>query len=86
MALDLVEDLLDAKARVLRHRQVANPVAVDELLSSLDQRLEEVDGMVLVRGKVGLAVDGQEVEPTERVSLARDTYTSRLERYLLANI
>ena len=61
-------------------------VAVDELLGALDERLKEVDRMALVRRQIGMALDGQKVEPIAAVRRSFDTYTSRLDRYLVANI
>ena len=86
MTLRLREDLLDAEPRVLREREVADAVAADVLLVAHDEVLQEVDGVVLVRREVRVAVDGQEAIATERVRAAAGTYTSRLERYLEANI
>ena len=82
----LLQDLFDTQALVLGQRKVTDLVAVDELLGALDERLEEVDSMALVRRQVGMALDGQKVEPTAAVRWSFDTYTSRLDRYLAANI
>ena len=82
----LLEDLLDAEALVLGERQVADAVVADELLLALDHGLEVVDGVALVGREVGVAVDGEEGVPTDGVRDLSCTYTSRLDRYLLANI
>ena len=57
---------------------------MEELLLAADEVLQEVDGVALVRGEEGVAVDGQEVVPTVGISGAGDTYTSRFELYLAA--
>ena len=62
------EELLDAEALVLGHRQVLDLVGVDELLGAGDEGLEEVDGDVLVGREVGPAVHRREVVPREEVS------------------
>ena len=85
-AQGLLEDLLDAEALVLRKRQVTDTVVADVLLLSLDNGLEVVDGVALVGREVGVAVDGEEGVPTEGVRDSSCTYTSRLDRYLEANI
>jgi type IV secretory pathway TraG/TraD family ATPase VirD4 len=59
---------------------------VEELALAVDQRLEEVDGVAVVRREVGAAVHGEEVVPAEKVSGVQGTYTSRLERYFEANM
>ena len=59
---------------------------MDELLLTSDERLEEVDGVALVWGEEGVALDRQEVVPTSVVSRRVVTYTSRLERYLAAKV
>ena len=66
------------------HREVLDPVAVEELLLAADEVLQEVDGVALVRGQEGVAVDGEEVVPTKGVSIIKETYTSRFELYLAA--
>ena len=86
VAQRLLKDLLDAEACVLRQGQVANTVVAHELLGALDDGLEVVDGVALVGREVGVAVDGEEGVPTELVSDGKSTYTSRLDRYLIANI
>ena len=50
------ENLLDPKAFVLRHRQVTDAVAVDELSLTLNERLEVVDGVALVGRQVRVTV------------------------------
>ena len=82
----LLEDLLDAEALVLGEGEVADAVVADELLLALDDGLEVVDGVALVGREVGVAVDGEEGVPTDGVRELSCTYTSRLLRYLLANI
>ena len=82
----LLEDLLDAEALVLGQRQVTDSVVADVLLHALDERFQEVYGVVLERSQVRMAVHGQEVVPTKLVRRASCTYTSLLERYLQANI
>ena len=82
----LLEDLLDAEALVLGEGQVADAVVADVLLLALDDGLEVVDGVALVGREVGVAVDGEEGVPTDGVRDLSCTYTSRLDRYLLANI
>ena len=82
----LLQELLDAEPLVLGHRQVLHLVAVEELALAVDQRLEEVDGVAVVRRQVGAALDGEEVVPAEKVSEAQGTYTSRLDLYLEANM
>ena len=57
-----------------------------ELALSIDQRLEEVDGVTLVRSQIGAKLHAEEVIPTEIVSEGKVAYTSRLDRYLDANI
>ena len=57
-----------------------------ELLLACDEVLEKVDRMAFVRREVRMAVHGQEVEPEQRVSQLKVTYTSRLERYLDAKV
>ena len=64
----LLQDLLNTKAFVLGERQIAHIVAVDELLVALDNLLEVVDRVALVRGEVRMAVHGEEHVPTARVS------------------
>ena len=64
----LLQELLDAEPLVLRHRQVLDLVAVEELALAVDQRLEEVDGVAVVIGEVGAALHGEEVVPAGRVS------------------
>ena len=56
VVLRQLEDLLDAKAFVLRHRQVTDAVAVDELSLTLNERLEVVDGVALVGRQVRVTV------------------------------
>ena len=82
----LGEKLFDAEALVLRHGQVLDAVRVQELLAALDERFQEVDCHLVVRGQVRMALDCREVVPIETVRLQIATYTSRLERYLDANI
>ena len=82
----LGEELFHAEPLVLRHRQVLHLVAVQKLALTVDERLEEVDCVALVRSQVGTALDAEEVIPTEDVSEGVVTYTSRLERYLDANM
>ena len=82
----LLEDLLDAQTFVLGQGQVTNTVVADELLRALDDGLEVVDGVALVGREVGVAVDGEEGVPTDGVKDLSFTYTSRLLRYLEANI
>ena len=53
---------------------------------AVDKRLEEVDRVAFVIGQIGAALYGQEVVPAETVSSRWPTYTSRLERYLEANM
>ena len=86
VAQGLLEDLLDAQTFVLGQGQVTNTVVADELLRALDDGLEVVDGVALVGREVGVAVDGEEGVPTDGVRDLSCTYTSRLDRYLLANI
>ena len=57
---------------------------MEELLLAADEVLQEVDGVALVRGEEGVALNGQEVVPTVGISVAGDTYTSRFELYLAA--
>ena len=64
----LRQHLLNAEALILRHRQVADVLAVDVLLPARDEVLEEVDGVDLLRPKVGLAVDSEEAVPADSVS------------------
>ena len=82
----LLEELLGAEPFVLWHRQVLDLVAVDELALAVDEGLEVVDGVAVMISQIGTALYGEEVIPTERVSGTGCTYTSRLERYLLANM
>ena len=86
VAQGLLEDLLDAEALVLGERQVADTVVAHELLLALDDGLQVVDGVALVWREVGVAVDGEEGVPTGGVRNSGLTYTSRLDRYLEANI
>ena len=46
--------------------------------------LQKVDGVTLVRGEEGMAVNSEEVVPTVVISVTVDTYTSLLELYLAA--
>ena len=82
----LGEKLFDAEALVLRHGQVLDSVRVQELLASLDERFQEIDRHLVVRGQVRMTLYCREVVPIDTVRLQIDTYTSRLERYLDANI
>ena len=59
---------------------------MDELLDALDERLEKVDGVVLEGSQVRVALHGEEGESETLVNKVSETYTSRLERYLDANI
>ena len=86
VAQGLLEDLLDAEAFVLWKRQVTDTVVAHELLLALDDGLQVVDGVALVGREVGVAVDGEEGVPTDGVRNSSLTYTSRLNRYLEANI
>ena len=63
-----------------------NFVAVEELVLAIDQRLEVVDGVAIVRREVGTALNGKEVIPVKKVSRVHHTYTSRLDRYFEANM
>ena len=82
----LLQELFDAETLILRHRQVLYLVAVEELALAVDQRLEEVDGVAVVRRQIGAALHGEEVVPAEKVSGVHCTYTSRLDRYFEANM
>ena len=82
----LLEDLLDTQALVLWYSQVSDLVVTDVLLDALDERFQKVDGVTLVRGQVCVALDSQEVEPTASVIDMGNTYTSRFDRYLAANV
>ena len=64
----LLQELLDAEALVLRHRKVLDLVAVEELALAVDELLEEVDGVALQGRQVGVALDGEEVVPEDKVS------------------
>ena len=86
VARRLLQDLLDAEALVLGQGQVPDAVGVHELLGALNEGTQVVDGVVLVGGQVCVALDGQEGIATENVSQLVGTYTSRLERYLAANM
>ena len=57
----LREELLDAEALVLWHRQVLSRVSVEELLVPCYQGLEEVDGHSVVWGQERVTVDRHEV-------------------------
>ena len=61
--LSLLEDLPDPKALVLRKREVAHVVCVHELLGALDDGLEEVDGVALVRCEVRMTLHREERVP-----------------------
>ena len=82
----LLQDLLNTETIVLWERQVAHIVTVDELLVALDDLLEIVDRVALVWSEVRVAVHGEEHVPEKNVRSKFTTYTSRLERYLEANI
>ena len=62
------KNLLDTKPLVLGDGQVTYLITVDELLGPLNQCLEEVDRVVLIRSQVRTTVDSEKVEPIERVS------------------
>ena len=82
----LAQELLDAEALVLGHRQVQHLVTVEELALAVDELLQEVDRVAVQRGEVGVALNGEEVVPVRKVSFSASTYTSRLERNFEANI
>ena len=58
MGLD--EHVLDAEPGVLWHAKVADLVLVDELFGAVDEVLHVENGVALVGGKEGVAVDGEE--------------------------
>ena len=64
----LLQELLEAEALVLRHREVLDLVAVEELALAVDELLEEVDRVALKGRQVGMALDGEEVVPEDKVS------------------
>ena len=86
VALCLLKDVLDSQTHILWERQVTDAVATDELLLSHDEVLEEVDRVVLIGCKVCVAVNSQETISVVLIRLIIVTYTSRLDRYLEANI
>ncbi len=86
IAQSFLDELLDAKTFVLRHREVAHSIAVDKLPLALDQLLQKVDRVALEGCKVRMALNSQESVPRGWVSKGAATYTSRFERNLEANI
>ena len=59
--VDKVCDVLDGQALVLWDGYVPHLVPVDRLLRAADQVLQEVDRHLLVRRKVDVGVNGEEV-------------------------
>ena len=59
---------------------------MDELLGTLDERLQEVDCVVFEGCQVRVALNGEKGEPTELVREENGTYTSRFDLYFDANI
>ena len=56
----LVQHFPDAKPGVLWHAKVADLVLVYELFGAVDEVLHVENGVALVGGKEGVAVDGEE--------------------------
>lgn len=59
---DEVGNVVECQPFVLRDSHMPHLIAKDGLLDAADEVLEEVDGHLLVRWQVDVAVDGAEVE------------------------
>ena len=57
-----------------------------ELAFAIDELLEKVDRVALQGCKVGMTLHSEKVVPEVKVMRYRDTYTSRFERNLDANM